>query len=83
VPSSINSTGTCAIDNTLRLPDAGFGKSCHCTHPDTADCPVDQDAGIYSFCKAGVYPSVCIRSMVCAPSPGGAYRPVTNGGCGL
>ncbi|MFL5318675.1 MAG: hypothetical protein ACJ790_03395 [Myxococcaceae bacterium] len=78
-----NNTSTCQVDQQLKLRDGGFGKSCKCSSAGTADCPVDQDAGIFSFCRQGLFPNTCIRSVVCQPPPGGAYAAQAAGGCGL
>lgn len=78
-----NSSGVCATDLKLKLQDGGFAKSCFCNHAGTQDCPVDADAGVYSFCLQGLYPNYCVKSVVCEPRPGYAYQPVGNGGCGL
>lgn len=74
-----NTTGTCG--NYRPLPDGGFIKACMCSTD--VDCPAQADAGVYSFCRQGNAPSVCIESIVCMPTAGGVYKTVAEGGCGL
>lgn len=76
-----NTTGVCGTYKTAA--DGGITKACLCTAPGTTDCPVQADAGVFSFCKQGNAPSVCVESVVCMPTPGGIYKSIAMGGCAL
>ncbi|MBI3185890.1 MAG: hypothetical protein HYZ28_27455 [Myxococcales bacterium] len=82
-----NDGGICDKDTTVTLQDGGHPLACLCTKPgQLAECPNSPDGGMTSVCRFGIaVPTACLRSVVCLPSPGLAYRDAgpPEYGCGL
>jgi hypothetical protein len=87
-PSDCGPSGMCEEDLSSPLPGGGYASYCMCLGTgdgsSVSNCPNDP-AGVVSVCRYAPQGALtsCLQSMVCVPSPGVAYLPPEENGCGL